>query len=552
MATEKIASKEAVEKALNSIGYSSVVNTDNPYYEIVSNKYFKIYIEEGNAGGDSPRRRFLEKLSETLNTKKYGFSSTYNPVRSGTPSSSIGKIVFNKSTIAIICKYHAELKNESSGKTIGLKPANITPLIVGKWLTPEVIIKNVKTYLKTNKIIDTPMGKQICQFMEESLNSKNDKIKIPGDVDEVLIPAEFVEVLTAIRMVTKLRRNDVKLLKDICTSPQKAGIGPFTKSSPLLIRIPIESNFKLYDFAISFIKNDYENIFKVSTKSKIKSENTNTVKFDQIFDSTRDVTSWFKKLDFHIKRRQFGPATVAFSALRFYGQSLKGKAGTKATKNKPAVPSRPAEKYAGKVKVGFPIDAVGHLLTRGPDIGNLSTVIISRSKIKNSKTGEFKPPTEAEIKAFGIVCQMITRNISGLDTTAMIDSFFTTDKKYQKYAVIAANLISTNNNQGGKGTSAKPAEPTLINLGKYCEKILEWASKRNSPTKHNYFRLFFQKVLQQREVLYAVSKSETIGRKENKITYVYFQYRSVNNWLKEYETWIELRKKDGDALGLAV
>ena len=65
MATEKIASKEAVEKALNSIGYSTVVNTDNPYYEIVSNKYFKIYIEEGNAGGDSPRRRFLEKLSKS-------------------------------------------------------------------------------------------------------------------------------------------------------------------------------------------------------------------------------------------------------------------------------------------------------------------------------------------------------------------------------------------------------------------------------------------------------------------------------------------------------
>ena len=535
------ATKENIIQEFKKLKYSDVVNSDNPYYSVGKTK-FEIRIPPK---ARDIRRIFLNELSSKLSKyeSRYDDRDAYG--------SSVGGIIFRNSKIVIICKYHEELKNESTGKAIKLKPANVTPQIVGKWLTPEVIIKNVKTYLKTNKIIDTPMGKQICQFMQESLNSKNDKIKVPGDVDEVLIPAEFVEVLTAIRMVTKLRRNDGKLLKDICTSPQKAGIGPFSKSSTLLIRIPIESNFKLYDFAISFIKDDYENTFKVSTKSKIKSDNTNTVKFDQIFDSTGDVTSWFKKLDFHIKRRQFGPATVAFSALRFYGQSLKGKAGTKATKNKPAVPARPNEKYAGKVKVGFPIDAVGHLLTKGLDVVNLSTVISSKSKIKDSKTGGFKTPTKEEIKAFGIVCQMITRNISGLETKSNIDSFFTTDKKYQKYAVIAANLISTNNNEGGKGLS-RPAQPTLINLGKYCEKILEWASKRNSATKHNYFRMFFQKVLQQREVIYAVSQSEVVGRKENKITYVYFEYRTVNNWLGEYETWIELRKKDGDALGLAV
>jgi len=535
------ATKENIIREFKKLKYNDVVNSGNPYYSVGKTK-FEIRIPPK---ARDIRRIFLSELSSKLSK----YESLYDD--RDAYGSSVGGIIFKNSKIVIICKYHEGLKNESSGKDIGLKPANITPEIVGKWLTPEIIIKNVKTYLKTNKIIDTPMGKQICQFMEESLNSRNDKIKVPGSLDEVLIPAEFVEVLTAIRMVTKLRRNDRKLLNDICTSPQKAGIGPFSKSSPLLIRIPIESNFKLYDFAISFIKDDYENIFKVSTKSKIKSENTNTVKFDQIFDNTRDVTAWFRKLNYHIKRRQFGPATVAFSALRFYGQSLKGKAGEKATKNKPAVPSRPDEKYAGKVKVGFPIDAVGHLLTRGLDVANLSTVISSRSKIKDSKTGGFKTPTKEEIKAFGIVCQMITRNISGLNTKSMINSFFTTDKKYQKYAVIAANLISTNNNEGGKGLS-RPAQPTLINLGKYCEKILEWASKRNSATKHNYFRMFFQKVLQQREVIYAVSKSEVVGRKENKITYVYFQYRTVNNWLREYETWIELRKKDGDALGLAV
>jgi hypothetical protein len=115
---------------------------------------------------------------------------------------------------------------------------------------------------------------------------------------------------------------------------------------------------------------------------------------------------------------------------------------------------------------------------------------------------------------------------------------------------IAANLISTNNKEGGKGSSSKPSEPTVINLGKYCEKILDWASKRNSQTKHNYFRMFYQKALKEKEVIYAVGVSRVVGSKGNKYTHVSFQFRSVNNWLKEYETWIGLRKKDGDALGL--
>ena len=42
---------------------------------------------------------------------------------------------------------------------------------------------------------------------------------------------------------------------------------------------------------------------------------------------------------------------------------------------------------------------------------------------------------------------------------------------------ITENLISSNNQVGGK-----PAEPTVENLGKFCEKILEWASKENSST----------------------------------------------------------------------
>jgi hypothetical protein len=524
MATEKIASKEAVEKALNSIGYSSVVNTDKPYYEIASNKYFTIYIED--AGGDSPRRKFLEKLSETLNTKKYGFSSTYNPVRSATPKSSIGKIEFNKSTIAIICKYYPE---------IGLKPSNISPTIVDKYMKPEEMIKNVTTYI--NKVgMNGPQKKQIIDFMEKSLNPRTYSFEVDGAVSDILVPAEFMEVLSAIKMAALLRVNDLKIRKVLRVPPKLK----FSQSSPIKIFIPEASNFPLIDYQISFLPDDNETTFKVSVKSKVKGDNTNTVKFSQIFENTTAVGFWYRHLNSSIKSENFGPAQVAFSALRYYGQSKEGKKGKAATRKSPAIAPIAAERYAGKVKVGFPINAVGHIMEIN-SLG-LNQVIMEKSFVSDGKTK--RKPTNAETKAFGIMCRKISRNISNIDTKSNLGDLFKTASE-KKLIPIVINLISTNNEVQGK-----PAEPTLINLGKYCEKILEWSSKKTSKTKFNFFQMFYDKVLKEKSVAYAVTDSSTTRGKDNKKTTIIFKYLSAVNWVEEYHNWIGLRKKDGDALGL--
>jgi hypothetical protein len=109
------------------------------------------------------------------------------------------------------------------------------------------------------------------------------------------------------------------------------------------------------------------------------------------------------------------------------------------------------------------------------------------------------------------------------------------------------NLISTNNQ-----VNKVPAQPTLVNLGKYCEKILEWASKQKSGLKFNFFQMFYDKVLREKSIAYAVTESRNEGRGKDKKSHIDFKFLTRINWVDEYHTWIGLRKKDGDALGLDI
>jgi hypothetical protein len=526
--------------------------TKPPYYIVEGKTAIKITVRIINPSSeDSPRRKFLEDLTKFLNfpPKQYTkgvemgeeglFEAVYDSTKSNESSIGLIKIPF-KPVIKIICKYY-----ENSD---GLKPSNILPPIVDKWMTPEKMIENVTQHLDRQKKLDAETKKQILLFMDKSLNTTSG-ITLEGPIDGVKIPAEFVEILTAIRLVALLRRNDPKLKRTL-QIPNKAALPKFTSSSPLLIFIPEAANFPLIDFQVSYRKDDYKNTFKVSTKSQIKSKNTNTLKIDQIFDSVQDVGQWFRSMVGNMKREQFGPATVAFSALRF-SSSSKGAVKKQTIPRElgknfvgPIAPAQAAQRYAGKVKIGFPIDAVGHLLTRGPDIVNLEEVIMKNSQviIRDVRT----TPTKNQIKQFGEVCRDLVRNITSINGDAKIRD--SVRNKKMAGISITENLISSNNK-----VKDKPAEPTVANLGKFCEKILEWASKEKSKTRHNYFPMFFEKVLQQKSIIYAVGVSSETGNKNTgKLTTVDFQYRSQINWINEYHNWIGLRKKGDDALGLDI
>lgn len=525
-----------ITSALKSLGYKETVTLKDPFFSI-EGKHFYFYVPKKEGATDT-RRTFLTKLAKDLNSKKQPIKCVYDEKRSTTPKSSIGKIVLDDSTSAIVCKYYESSVTASKEEgIIPLKPSNIVPSIVDDWITPEQIVKNVQTYVKNSKA-SAPLANQINSLLELSLK-KDRFFGITGEVSNILVPAEFFEILTAIKMAVLLRANDPELKKVLKFLDPSKGIDyRFSRSSPLKINIPKKSNYPLTDYEIAFKPNNYTETIKVSVKSKVKSDNTNTLKLDQIFDDVADVGNWFRSLSASIKREQFAQAQVAYAHLRYSTQSKPGSKGKPATKNRAAIPPTTAEKYAGKVKVGFPIDAVGHIL-QIPYL-NLSSVIVRRSRFKDKNF--MRTPTLKEAKIFGEMCRKVSKVISEVSTKSMLDEIFK-EKADKKMVEIVMNLITSNNLVAGK-----PAEPDLINLGKYCEKILEWASKESSPTKlYNFYLMFHKKVLEERAICYAITDSKRFKTGMGIITEIEFKFETMINWDK---MWIGLRKKDGDALGL--
>jgi hypothetical protein len=525
-----------INSALKNVGYNEKISLKEPFFSL-EGKHFYFYIPKSQGSIDT-RRNFLSKLSKQLNEKKVGLVSFYDEKRSTSPKSSIGKITFVGGSTSIVCKYYESSTQASKEEgNISLKPSNIVPSIIGQWLTPEIIVQNVKTYVKKENA-PKPLIDQINLLLDNSLNTKT-SIFIDGEVSDVMVPAEFFEILTAIKMAVLLRNNDEKLKEILKFKDNQSGINyRFSKASPLKINIPENPNYPLTDYEVSFKPNNYKETIKVSVKSKVKSENTNTLKLNQIFDSVKDVGIWFRSLSSSIKKEQYAQAQVAYAHLRYSTQSSKGSKGKPATKKSAAVPAKSAEKYAGKVKVGFPIDAVGHIL-QIPYLG-LERVIMQRSKFMDGKVK--RTPTAKEVKMLAIVCRKVARVISKTDTRSNLDVVLTKKSESQMLSVIN-NLISSNNMVAGK-----PAAPDLINLGKYCEKILEWASKDSSPTRlYNFYEMFHTKVLEEKAICYAISDSKRHKTGNGVKTEIIFKYETMVNWDK---MWIGLRKKDGDALGL--
>jgi hypothetical protein len=519
-----------ISSTLKSLKYGDTVLTDKPFYSI-EGKHFYFYIPKVKGSTDT-RRTFLAELSKSLNDK--GLVNFYDDKNSSL--SSIGKISFAESKIAVICKYFESSSSTKEG-SIKLKPSNIVPSIVGQWITPEDMAKNVQTYIKKIKA-PKPLADQINMLLKESLTTER-SFFIDGEVDEILVPAEFFEVLTAIKMAILLRNNETELKSVLKFLDKSKKIDyKFSASSPLKINIPKKSNYPLTDYEISFKPDNYKETVKVSVKSKVKSDNTNTLKLNQVFDSVTDVGHWYRSLNSSMKKQQYAQAQVAYAHLRYSTQSKLGKKGKAATKRSAAIPPTPAEKYAGKVKVGFPIDAVGHIL-QIPYL-KLDSVIMARSKFmdKNIK----RTPNANEVKMFAIVCRRIPRIISKTSTDTNLDAIFT-KKSEAKLLATVINLVSTNN-----VVNKIPAEPNLINLGKYCEKILEWASKKSSPTKlYNFYEMFHKKVLEERAICYAISDSKRHKSANGVKTEVIFKYETLINW---DTMWIGMRQKAGDSLGL--
>ena len=101
---------------------------------------------------------------------------------------------------------------------------------------------------------------------------------------------------------------------------------------------------------------------------------------------------------------------------------------------------------------------------------------------------------------------------------------------------------------------------TVQNLAFICERILATGSKPPSHLKLNFYKMFYDQVLEKYKIAYAMPTINKTGGDTVK-----FKYLAVKNWNAEYELikkqadqyWLQLRGKSGtnkvnDAIGISV
>ena len=494
-----------------------------------------IWLPTAYKGKKDSRTNFLIQLEEKFKKDKV-------PMAFIKPTKDLYKSRSSAGFIAFVdSKYYIEAKILE----VKFKPSDIEPSIVNEWLTPEEMIENVKKYAEKEKAnMDLAKYNAVNYLLDETIKDTNKKIHF--GLDKGIVPAEFYEILTAVKLAVLLRNNDPEIFNIMGILPTTNIKQNFNK---VKINIPAEANFPLIDYEIITSTNTSDS-YKISVKSKVKSPEGNTVKFKDIFKKPHSVRYWLRDVLKYSGQKMAdankGPATVAFSALELYG--LPG----------------------GKARVGIPIYSVANIYdgrkpTKNLDIKTwkknvslsdlehfspkklqpqLNKIIKSRIKVGNH------PITDAQIPDFIQGLKIVHANINKYKSaSSLIDgdnpktSIF--DASQTNILVLLKSIIFSNLQQGGAG-----AKPFLENLAVVCEKILVDLSKESGTPKDqqfNYYQMFYDEVLKKKSVAYAITESS--GKGKNTLLHYNF-YSKIN--FKQYEEWIELRSKASDVIGLSV
>jgi hypothetical protein len=435
------------------------------------------------------RKNELQKIQKLFS--KAPFSAKYTVPTSGGKTGAV-----KMSPLEISVKASLESKPISTGKA-KFKPSDIIPSIVNEWLNPEEMTTNVIKYIKSVDL-EKKIEDEIIHLLNKT--AKDTSTSIRFDSPKNLVPPEFFEVLTAIKLAVLLRANDVGIRKTLGIPPKMD-----LSKSKIKIYIPQKANFPLIDYYINITaaeKKDEESSLKISVKSKVKSPKANTVKFKDIFQKEKEVNIWYKGLNAQLKREQVGPRTVAESALEVYGS------------------------YSGKALSGIPLKSVINLLKS--DRQNISKVITSQIG------------TDVSIAQFEKIINKVFDNIRKLNTKSELSEVLS-----DKELLDATLLIQTNMTKVG-GTKV---DNSVYNLAYLCEKIMVTSSKENSVTKYNYYQMFFDEVLTKKKIAYAVASLSG--------TYIKYNFYSMVNFKQEYASWLALRSKNSpnspnDVIGIDV
>lgn len=474
-------------KAYGSVSFDSVKKT--------------ITVSVDNADRDY-RKGVLKEIQK--NFSKAPFNAKYTIPRDG------GTGVVNISGLKVGVKASLKAKPMATGSA-KFKPSDIVPSIVNEWLSSAEMITNVKQYIKSVDLEKT-VEKEILDLLAKT--GKDTSLSIPFDAPKDLVPAEFFEVLTAVKLAVLLENNDAKIRTTLAI-PKKMDLS----KSKIKIYIPQKANFPLIDYYVSITasdKKDADTALKISVKSKVKSKNANTVKFRDLFrtasggeGTVQDVKDWYKNLSKSLQKSQKGPKIVAESAMEVYTG------------------------YSGKALFGVAIAAMMNLIKN--DKTNITRLIQSEfvSHGCDTTVAQF----EQILKAIFAKLMTVTKNT---DLSEILD---------KKNYLIASTLIQTYMSKtGGKGV-----DNSVGNIAYLCERLLVTSSKQISLTKYNYYQMFFDEVLTKKKIAYAVSSLQGKTLKYNFYSLINFSEDYFNKSLP----WLPLRSKNSpnalsDVIGVDV
>jgi len=465
--------------------------------DLLSKTYGKKYVEYDNKKiitvfVDNADRTFrkneLQKIQKMFS--KSPFFAKYTIPTSGGKTGAV-----KMAPIEIQVKASLEAKPISTGRA-KFKPSDINPSIVNVWLSPEEIVKNVELYIKK---LDLQSSVELKIINLLKLTVKDTNNSIPFDVEKDLVPAEFFEILTSVKLSVLLRANDIKIRK-ILGIPKRMDLS----KSKIKIYIPQQANFPLIDYYISVTaseKKEEDASLKISVKSKVKSPKANTVKFKDIFEKEQSVEDWYKSLNYQLQKEQKGPKIVADSAIKVY------------------------KNFQGKSLSGIPIFSVLNLLKE------------DKKNIENLIKNKFQIDVDLLKRALEQVSKKIKTVSTSTDLSEVID-----DKNDLSQIIITLNNVISK-------TGGKKVDSSVYNLAYLCERILVTSSKQNSETKYNYYQMFFDEVLTKKRIAYAVSSVS--GKNLN------YNFYSLVNFSQEYASWLELRSKNSpnspnDVIGIDV
>jgi hypothetical protein len=415
------------------------------------------------------RKTLLKAVQQTLAAAPY--NATYNP-----PAGKSGEVSINRG------EYYVKAKEAAKAGKPMFKPSDIVPSIVNNWLDPDSMVANVKKYIKSVDL-GTDERTSIIQLLDITAQGTTVKYTLPKFPRD-LVPSEFFEVLSAIKLSVLLKANDAKIKKIL-------GIQPRTNMSQVKakIYIPKQSNFPLVDYFISISptgKESESTAMKISVKSKVSSAKTNTVKFKDMYDKTSDVDKWYNNLSTPQKRDQKGQKIIGASVMQAYG--------------------------LGGGRVG----------PRAPVLSLIKLIEGDRAKIEPLLSKSFKIK---DVNKFKALLEFVNDAMTVTSSNPTFGTGIVTTAAQQKEI---ENIIKNN-------VDSTDAGANLFTFCYICDKILVESSRKDTITGYNFYQMFYDEVLKRQHVAYAVSSF--------KAGVLSYDFYTAVNWAQEYHTWIALRNQ---------